>query len=231
MLARRRMAEVRRAEGELPMPRRLTCVRLLTLALLTLGATARPAAADTPGTITAHVHLRAGPAMEYPSVILLTAGTPVQVFGCEQAYGWCDVQAGGERGWVAGSYLQIASPGGAVLIGAGGVALGIPIVSFNFNTYWGSYYRNRPWFARQPYYARYWRRYPHGVPPPLPRPPQLRPPPRPRPPPSRPPGGGRPRPPGAGPQLPPPGAGRPPPLNGPRPGTDRPGGPPPGPGN
>ena len=130
-------------------------------------------------------------------MVLLTAGAPVQVYGCEQDYGWCDVQAGPDRGWVAGEYLQMPAPGGPVFIAGGGVGLGIPIVSFNFNTYWGSYYRSRPWFARQPYYARYWRRYPHGVPPP-PRPPvHVRPPPRPRPPPPGP--DRRPRPPGAGP--------------------------------
>jgi uncharacterized protein YraI len=194
------------------MLRSVTCVRTLTLALLGLTAVAsRPAAADYMATIAAHVHMRAGPAIEYPSVVLLTAGAPVQVYGCEQDYGWCDVQAGPDRGWVAGEYLQMPAPSGPVFIAGGGVGLGIPIISFNFNTYWGSYYRSRPWFARQPYYSRYWQRYPHGVPPP-PRPPMhVRPPPRPRPPPPGP-GPGRPRPPGAGPgpKPPPPAGGRPP---------------------
>jgi uncharacterized protein YraI len=205
------------------MLRSLPCVRTVTLALLALTAVAsRPAAADYMATIAAHVHMRAGPAIEYPSVVLLSAGAPVQVFGCEQDYGWCDVQAGPDRGWVAAEYLQMPAPSGPVLIAGGGVGLGIPIISFNFNTYWGSYYRSRPWYARQPYYAHYWHRYPHGVPPPPRPPPHVRPPPRPRPPP---PGPGRPRPPGAGPNPgpKPPGAGRPP-AGGRPPGSRPPGG-------
>lgn len=217
-----------------PSPIRFPILTLALLALATL--TSAPARADFTASITAHVHMRAGPAIEYPEVILLTPGVPVQVFGCEQNYGWCDVQAGPDRGWVAASYLQMPAPSGPLLIAAGGVALGVPIISFNLGTYWGSYYRARPWYARQPYYARYWHRYPHGVPPPRPRPPAVRPPPHPRPPP-RPPGAGRPRPPAVAPAPRPP-AGRPPaagpgdrprPPEGTRPGGERPSKPPPSP--
>ena len=202
--------------------------------LLTALCACAAARADFAANVTIPVHVRAGPAVEYPSVVLLPAGALVRVFGCEQDYGWCDVQAGPERGWVAAEYLQMAGNSGPVVIGTGGVSLGIPIVSFNFNTYWGNYYRGRPWFARQPYYARYWRRYPHGVPPPPPRPPHMRPPPRPRPPPAIRPPPGRPRPPHAAPVLPP-GTGRPPggrpPQDRPRPDNNRPANPPAGPGN
>lgn len=190
---------------------------------------AEPAAAAVAvsATLTAGVHLRAGPAIVYPSVVILQPGTPVQVFGCEQAYNWCDVQIGPNRGWVDAAFLQVPSPAGPVLIATGAPVLGVPIVPFSFNTYWNNYYFAQPWYGRRAYYFNYWNRFPHGVPPPLYRPPPMRPPMRPpatvRPPP-RPPAPGRPpgaRPPGGN---PPPGA-RPPgggPPNGRPPGNGKP---------
>lgn len=219
------------------MPRRPIGIQLLVAIVLTLAAVASPgpALAQFAASITAPVHLRAGPAIEYPSVVMLTPGMPVQVFGCEQNYGWCDVQVGPGRGWVAASYLQARGVGGPVIIAGGGVALGIPIVAFDLNTYWGTYYRTRPWYARRPYYTRYWQRYPHGVPPRPPRPPvHVRPPPPSRPmPPPRPPGSVHPRPPAAPPAPRPPPATRPPgganPPPGGKPGGSKPGDrPPPG---
>jgi uncharacterized protein YraI len=157
-----------------------------------LAFTVAPAALAFTASVTTTVRLRAGPSTEYPVVTLLTPGTVVTGFGCEQDYGWCDVQAGADRGWVDGVFLQTRSPSGSpVIIASSGVTLGIPLVSFSFGTYWDDYYRGRPWYTRRPYYYGYWNRYPHGRPPPPPRPivrppvrppPIVRPPPRPRPP-------------------------------------------------
>ena len=191
------------------------CALRIGLAGLLLGACAwAPAALGFSATALASVHLRAGPSVEYPVVSLLPAGAVVEVFGCEQNYGWCDAQIGPDRGWVDAAYLQAQSAGAQVIVADSGVMLGIPIVTFAFGSYWDRYYRGRPWYARRPYYYGYWNRYPHGRPPPPPHRPIMRPPVRP-PPMARPP---RPRPPAARP--PPPGTR--PPGNG-RPGADRPG--------
>jgi uncharacterized protein YraI len=190
--------------------------------------------------VLATVHLRAGPSIEYPTVSLMPAGASVTVFGCEQNYGWCDAQIGPDRGWVDAAYLQIGSPRGPLIVANAGVTLGIPTVSFVFGTYWDTYYRGRPWYARRPYFYNYWNRYPHGRPPPPPRrpiarppgpggpPPAVRPPPGPRPPGARPPVSGQPpnggkppgnkRPPGndrSPPNERPPGDGTPPKSGGP----------------
>jgi uncharacterized protein YraI len=199
-------------------------LRRVLLALLLITATSGAFAVTA--TITGSVHLRAGPSVEYPSVVMMPAGSAVEVFGCEQGYSWCDVQLGPDRGWVAAAFLAAPSPGGPVVIAGGPAPVGIPIVTFSFNTYWGDYYRGRPWYGRRDYYYNYWNRYPHGRPPPLhrppPRPPLVRPPPAVRPPPP-PPGNGRPpvgrpspgRPPGNGkPPGRPPGNGQPPPRDG-----------------
>jgi uncharacterized protein YraI len=177
-------------------------LNLLLVALLV--STWTPAALAFTANLVTSVHLRAGPSIAYPGVTMLPAGAVVQVFGCEQNYGWCDVQLGPNRGWVDAAYLQAQSPGGTVIVANSGVMLGIPIVSFGFGTYWDSYYRGQPWYTRRAYYLGYWNRYPHGRPPPPPHRPIVRPP---APPPStvRPPP--HPRPPGSG--RPPPGGSKP----------------------
>jgi uncharacterized protein YraI len=180
---------------------RVIRVTLTAIAIATMAAHATAALAFT-ATVVTPVHMRAGPAIEYPAVALLPPGVDVQVFGCEQGYGWCDVQAGPNRGWIAAGYLQMPATGGTVVIASNGVTLGIPIITFSFNTYWSTWYRGRPWYAQRAHYYNYWHRYPHGRPPPPPRPrPPARPPPATRPPAGRP---------SHGSGKPPPGAGKPP---------------------
>jgi uncharacterized protein YraI len=217
------------------------CLRRIALAVVGAGALcgASPLASAYSATVMAHAHLRAGPSIEYPPVVMLAPGAVVEVFGCEQGYGWCDAQIGPDRGWIDAAYLQMSAPSGPVIVADAGITLGVPVISFVLNSYWGSYYQGRPWYARRPYYYNYWNRYPHGRPPPPPhrpivrprpgRPPVVRPPPRPRPPvggrpPGNrpPPGGSRPTPGGGGPGASKPDGGRPPGGNRPDNGNGRP---------
>ena len=153
-------------------------------------------------TLTAGVHLRAGPDIFFPSVMILPPGAAVQVFGCEQGFNWCDVQFGLNRGWVDAAFLQAPGPRGPVIIAGSPFVSGVPVVTFSFNNYWNTWYTGRPWFGRRAFYYNHWNRFPHGRPPPIyrprrpppvfrPPPPAMRPPPRP-PPGTRPPSGGRP---------------------------------------
>ena len=147
------------------------------------------------------VNMRAGPAGDYPIVTQLPGGVPVTVMGCISGYTWCDVVVPNLRGWVYAGRLNYPYQGGNVPILTYGTTIGFPIVTFSIGSYWGSYYRGRPWYNQQSHWAN-------------------RPPPGPGP--GRPPGyGGRP------PQGPEPGhgGGRPP---GPQPGQGA-GGRPPGP--
>ena len=147
------------------------------------------------------VNLRAGPAGDYPIVTQLPGGVPVTVMGCISGYTWCDVVVPNLRGWVYAGRLSYPYQGGNVPILTYGTTIGFPIVTFSIGSYWGSYYRGRPWYNQQSHWA--------NRPPPAPGP-------------GRPPGyGGRP------PQGPQPGhgSGRPP---GPQPGQGA-GGRPPGP--
>ncbi|QNB14560.1 SH3 domain-containing protein [Paraburkholderia tropica] len=167
------------------------------------------------------VDLYAGPSGDYPVVSEVGPSEPVVVFGCVSDYSWCDIGAEGMRGWVYGGYLTYPYQGSYVPLAGYGAAIGLPIVSFSIGAYWGSFYRDRPWYGERD-------RWTHARPPGYgPRPPAPNwhgGPARPLPPPQagggRPPGNGGPppgaRPPGGMPE----GGGRP--QGGPPPGNARP---------
>jgi uncharacterized protein YraI len=216
----------------------MTPRQLLVSSFLAFPLVAMPLAASAQDARTAKwVNLRAGPARDYPLVGSFGPDTALAVQGCTAGYGWCDVIGpNGARGWVYAGNINYGYQSGYVPVLNYGPQIGLPIVTFTIGTYWGSYYRNRPFYNTIP-------RWQHHRPPPRPvvRPPG--PPPRPgvRPPDNnRPPGAVRPpdgnRPPGGvrppdgnrpPPSVRPPGGGRPgdggggrPPGNGGRPGND-----------
>jgi uncharacterized protein YraI len=162
------------------------------------------------------VHVRAGPAREYPLVMQLPPATPIVVQGCLSDFSWCDViTPDNNRGWVYGGNLVYPYHNGSVPIIQYGPTIGLPVVTFVLGAYWGSYYRQRTWYGD-------WHRWdtwnhqhfrPGHRPPPPPHRPDFRPP--------RPPGGGV-RPPPSPPPRPP--GVRPPPP--PRPPVTRPSPPP-----
>ena len=148
------------------------------------------------GYLNASVTMRAGPSPEYPPIVYLPYDTWVSVQGCLNGWEWCDVIANGYRGWVPGNYVLYDYQGAPVLLPYYGARIGIPIVTFAINLYWGAHYRHRSFYRDR---DRWYRRPPRIGRPPAPphRPPSgwARPS---RPPPSghRPSNGNHPRPPG-----------------------------------
>ncbi|QBB71634.1 hypothetical protein ELE36_15415 [Pseudolysobacter antarcticus] len=123
----------------------------IAASFLLFSAVTQVFAAD--GYVLGDVNLRAGPDSSYPSVTMLSAGTPVAIQGCVDGWSWCDVAAGNDRGWVAGNFLQEDYQGQRVLVPDYGVRIGIPIVGFVFGTYWENNYRNRPWYGGREHWS------------------------------------------------------------------------------
>lgn len=115
------------------------------------------------------VNVRAGPARDYPVVTQLPGGVPVTVMGCISGYQWCDVAAPNLRGWVYAGRLSYPYRGSNVPVMSYGTVIGLPIVTFSIGTYWGNYYRGRPWYNQRSRWANH-------PPPPPPRPGAGRPP-------------------------------------------------------
>jgi uncharacterized protein YraI len=101
------------------------------------------------GFVTTNVNLRAGPDSSYPRITTIPIGTQISIQGCTDGWEWCDVIAFGNRGWIAGNYLQYNYQNQRVLVPAYGAQIGIPIVSFVIGSYWGNYYRDRPFYVQR----------------------------------------------------------------------------------
>lgn len=114
------------------------CAPILVAATLLGGTT--PAAAEY---TTADVNMRAGPSVRYPSLGTIPEGSFVEVTGCTRGYRWCDVRAGGRRGWMSGAYVGVEYEARRLPMPAyvrSVVRPSVPIVSFNLNSYWESNY-------------------------------------------------------------------------------------------
>lgn len=128
------------------MPRRALWPAPLLIALLAL-----PLATSAQQAYTRYgINLRAGPSNNYPVVARLGGGQPLDVVGCTRGYGWCDVALpDGLRGWLYAPGLDYVNDGNRVPLAGYGAAIGIPIVGFAVGSYWGNYYRDRPWYGER----------------------------------------------------------------------------------
>ncbi len=147
---------------------------LLAMAMAVLPGLAQ---AQPQSAVTAkNVNLRAGPARDYPVVAVLPPGFPLTVQGCLPEYTWCDVIAGASRGWMYAGNINYYYQGSYVPVPSYAPLLGIAVLGFILDDYWGDHYYDRPWYPER-------RRWIHR---PAPQPRFTPPPPRPSPPPPRP---------------------------------------------
>jgi uncharacterized protein YraI len=125
------------------------------LALLPCAAQAQEQLAYT----TKSAHLRAGPARDYPVIAVLASGFPIEVQGCLSNYSWCDVIAGQSRGWLYSGNISYYYQNQYVPMLSYGAVIGIGVLSFLIDDYWGRYYIDRPWYPNR-------QRWVHRPPPP-----------------------------------------------------------------
>lgn len=123
------------------------------------------------GFATANVNMRSGPSTGYPAVTVIPAGSPVVINGCMSSVNWCDVSFYGGRGWVSGNYVQASYRSNRVYVGPQYYRpLGIPMITFDVDTYWGRYYRDRDFYRERDRWRRYtWEPGRNPPPPPPPR--------------------------------------------------------------
>ncbi len=123
-----------------------------------------------------NVNVRAGPAVDFPVVAILPPGAPVIVEGCVSDYGWCDVVAGQNRGWVYAGNLVYPYQGQRVPVVNYGAVIGLGVLTFSVGSYWDNHYRGRPWYSqRQEWIDRPRQGYRAGSRPPPPQAPVARP--------------------------------------------------------
>jgi uncharacterized protein YraI len=119
---------------------------IASVALSLLASSALVQAQPQAAVTARHTNLRAGPAPDYPVVAVLPAGFAVGVQGCLPDYTWCDVIAGQSRGWMWAGNINYYYQNSYVPLLNYGPAIGIGAISFVLNDYWGSHYRDRPFY-------------------------------------------------------------------------------------
>ncbi|MFT4246444.1 MAG: SH3 domain-containing protein, partial [Pseudomonas sp.] len=124
---------------------------VMTLALLVASLATAPSAlaqARTGYAVT-HANLRAGPDSGYPRIGTVPAGAALDIYGCIDDWSWCDVQWRGERGWISAGLIEYEYSGRRVDVYDYGAQIGLPILVFALDTYWGSHYRGRSWYRER----------------------------------------------------------------------------------
>lgn len=95
------------------------------------------------------VNLRAGPARDYPIVAIVPAGYQIALQGCLPDYTWCDVLAGPSRGWIYAGNINYAYQNAYVPVLNYGPVIGIGVLGFVLDDYWGRHYHDRPWYGER----------------------------------------------------------------------------------
>lgn len=132
---------------------------LIKRALMVCALLAAPVAAlAAEGYATANVNLRSGPSTAYPPVVVVPAGSDLEVYGCLAETPWCDVAYGRIRGWMSGRYIQTVYRERRVRVDPEYYRpLGIPIIRFDLDNYWERNYRGRDFYRDRDRWRREWR--------------------------------------------------------------------------
>ncbi len=103
--------------------------------------------------VTTNLNQRAGPGTRYPALVVVPQGAAVALFGCVRDLTWCDGAYRGNRGWFSARYLRIPYRNTSLTVASYVRYAHLSTVSFNINSYWDRYYRERPFFAQLSIYA------------------------------------------------------------------------------
>src|SRR5262245_44093891 len=84
------------------------------------------APAQTIGTATTDLNLRAGPGPEQPQIGFIKAGRKAAILGCVEGSLWCQVNYRGQTGWAYSQYMTLQAGGGRIV-----VRESVPVVSYD----------------------------------------------------------------------------------------------------
>jgi len=113
-----------------PKHKYLVLVAVLATAMCTATAFATEAYTTT------STWLRTGPDTTFLVIERVPRDSLVDVYGCTNGYGWCDVDVEGERGWLPSSRLQFIYNGRRGPASVLAPLLGLMILQFSFRDYW-----------------------------------------------------------------------------------------------
>lgn len=112
----------------------------------------------TTGFMLRQAWVRAGPDLTYPRVGLARARSRVIVYGCLSDWSWCDISSrGGSRGWVVSQHIASLYQGRQQPLNSFAPRIGIGVLGFNINRYWGENYRTQPFYGQRDRWERQYR--------------------------------------------------------------------------
>ena len=139
----------------MPVLKRLI-TRSAVAGILLAAATSIPSVANAQqiyANTTTNLNQRAGPDTRYPVLVVVPSGAAVTLFGCVRNLTWCDGSFRGYRGWFSARYLTIPYRNTRLSVASYVRYAYLPTVAFNINSYWDTYYRERPFYTQLNVYA------------------------------------------------------------------------------
>ncbi|MCW5715171.1 MAG: DUF1236 domain-containing protein [Bauldia sp.] len=101
-------------------------------------------------TVVVDLNLRAGPGPAYPVITTIPANAAVNIYGCDAALAWCDIDWNGNRGWSYSAYLiyggTVTAPLPAPVPLPQVVQNPPPTVVYDPEAYFNQYYQNQEFY-------------------------------------------------------------------------------------
>lgn len=115
-------------------------MKLRTLALtgallIVFGLASQAIARDVASYAGVNLKVRSAPSVRFPVAGVVGAGSDLTIRGCLARYCWCDVSAGGVRGWAPGALVEFVHEAQQIYVPARPALVEIPIVTFNLTSY------------------------------------------------------------------------------------------------
>lgn len=107
--------------------------RVIKSALIAIALLSATAAQAANAIVTTNLNLRTGPGTNYGTIGSIPNGARVDVRGCTNGYGWCQVNYSGTTGWASSRYLAMREGSSNNYnnnnFGSSAASIGIPLIA------------------------------------------------------------------------------------------------------